>query len=431
VEGGFELNLADFTKIVIIGVGLLLPGLLLAQYYDDPGLGQKPVVGYPQDYKPLGVRAGAFMLHPGVELAAEWTDNVFFTESDERSDVIYHIRPYITAQSTWSSHSLNITLAADYALYNDYSFQDYTDYFLTVTGRLDVKNRSYMSYGATAMRLHEGRNNRDAEQGIEPTIYYLYGANLGYDHTFNRLSLGTMLTFNRLDFDNAYSLVDGVIDNQDRDRDVSDWSARAGYQFRAGMQAYAAFSIGTVNYKDEIDRNGYDRSGDTYTISGGLAMTLTGKLDGDVYARYVSRSYDDPALPDTNGWGLGAGLVWTPTHLTSVFAMADTSVQETTSQYSSGYLRTLYSVRVDHELTRFIQINGFVSYSDNDYQQIADAPPEARSWDHIFRYGIGLSWFINRYLFLNASYDYSKLDTNAPDNGYTVNTVWLTLGIER
>ncbi len=425
------MNLADFTKILIIGAGLLLPGLLLAQYYDDPGLGQKPVAGYPQDYKPLGIRAGAFMLHPAVQLTAEWTDNVFFTKGDKKSDVIYHIRPYITAQSTWSRHSLNITLAADYAHYNDYSFQDYTDYFLTITGRLDVKNRSYTSYGATAMRLHEGRNNRNAEQGFEPTIYYLYGANLGYDHTFNRLSLGATLTFNRLDFDNAYSLVDGVINNQDRDRDTYNWSARAAYQFRAGMQAYAAYSGGTVKYKDETDRNDYDRSGDGYAISGGLAMTLTGKLDGDVYARYVRRSYEDPALPDTSGWGLGAGLTWTPTYLTSVYAMADTSVQETTSRYSSGYLRTLYSFRVDHELTRFIQINGFVSYSNNDYQQIANAPPDARSWDHVFRSGIGLNWFINRYLFLNASYDYAKLDTNAPDNGYTANSVWLTLGIER
>jgi hypothetical protein len=425
------LNLADFTKIVIMSAGLLFPGLLLAQYYDDPGLGQKPVAGYPQDYKPLGIRAGAFMLHPAVQLAAEWTDNVFFTERDKKSDIVYHVRPYISAQSTWSRHSLNITLAADYAPYNDYSFQDYTDYFLTVTGRLDVKNRSFMTYGGTAMRLHEGRNNRDAEQGFEPTIYYLYGANLGYDHTFNRLSLGATLTWEHLDFDNAYSLVNGVINNQDRDRDSYNWSARAGYQFRSGMQAYAAYSSGTVNYKDKTDRNDYDRTGDAYAISGGLAMTLTGKLNGDVYATYVNRSYDDPALPDTNGWGLGAGLTWTPTYLTSVYAMVDTSVQETTNQYSSGYLRTLYSFRVDHELTRFIQINGFVSYSNNDYQQIADAPPDARAWDRVFRYGIGLNWFINRYLFLNASYAHSKLNTNVPDNGYAVNSVWLTLGIER
>ena len=146
---------------------------------------------------------------------------------------------------------------------------------------------------------------------------------------------------------------------------------------------------------------------------------------------YVSRSYDDPLLPDTSGWGLGAGLSWTPTYLTTVYVRADTSVQETTSEYASGYLRTLYSLRVDHELTRFLQINGFASYSDNDYQLIDGAPPDARSWDKIYRYGVGLSWFINRHLFLNASYDYQKLKTNVPEDGYNVNTVWLSLGIER
>ena len=94
-------------------------------------------------------------------------------------------------------------------------------------------------------------------------------------------------------------------------------------------------------------------------------------------------------------------------------------------------LRTLYSVRVDHSLTRFLQLNGFASYSDNDYQLINGAPPDARAWDHINRYGIGLNWFINRHVFLNASYDYSKLKTNVPDDGYNVSRVWLTLGIER
>jgi hypothetical protein len=420
-----------------IGLGLIIvalgmsPGLLIAQFYDNPGLGQKPVAGYPQDYKPLGIRAGAFMLHPGVQLAAEFTDNVFFTRENKQSDTIFHIRPYISAQSTWSKHSLNIRLAADIARYADFDFRDYEDYFFTVNGRVDVKNRSFLSYGGQIMNLHEGLNDRDSEQGFEPTRYWLYGANLGYDHTFNRLSLGVALTWNRLDFDNAYSLKDGVINNQDRDRDTYRWSARAGYQFSSGMQAFASYASGTVKYDEDTDRNDYQRSGDAYRLAGGVRANLTGKLNGDVSVNYVSRSYDDPLLPDTSGWGLGAGLGWTPTYLTTVYVRADTSVQETTSEYASGYLRTLYSVRVDHELTRFLQINGFASYSDNDYQLIAGAPPDARAWDKVYRYGVGLSWFINRHLFLNASYDYAKLKTNVPEDGYNVNTVWLTLGIER
>jgi hypothetical protein len=423
--------LGNIARVAGITAGLMLPGILFAQYYDDPGLGDKPVAAHPQDYKPLGIRAGSFMLHPGVQLAAEFTDNAFYSTDFKESDTIFHIRPYITAQSTWSKHSLSVSLAADIARYVDFGFRDYEDYFLIVSGRVDVKSRSYFSYGLNYMNLHEGLNNRDSEQGLKPTRYDLYGANVGYDHTFNRFSLGVALNWDRLDFDNSYSLITGEIDNQDRDRDQFNWMVRGGYQFKTDMQAFVSYTGYKVNYKEPIDRNGFERSGDGYTVNGGVSFAITGKLNGDLYASYNDRSYDSPELPDTSGWGGGAGLQWNPTYLTSVYGRIDTNIQETTNEYASGYLRTLYSVRVDHELLRFLQINGFVSYTDNDYQLIDFTPPDARAWDKIFRAGIGLSWFINRHLFLNASYDYEKLKTNVPDDGYNVNRIWLTLGIER
>ncbi len=106
--------------VAISAAGLwlgVLPVSLFAQYYDSPGLGEKPVSTHPQDYKPLGIRAGAFMLHPGITLAGEYTDNTFFASDNEQSDTIYHIRPYVTAQF-WSRHSLQVSLAADIARYN-------------------------------------------------------------------------------------------------------------------------------------------------------------------------------------------------------------------------------------------------------------------------------------------------------------------------
>jgi hypothetical protein len=165
------LKWARLRNLAIVSLGLVLPGVLMAQFYDDPGLGNKPVASHPQDYKPLGVRAGSFMLHPGVQLAGQWTDNVFYTKNDKRNDFVYHIRPYITAQSTWSRHSLSARLAADIARYNDYSSRHYADIFFNLSGRIDVKNRSYFSYGLSYLKLHEDLNNRTSEQGIEPTRY--------------------------------------------------------------------------------------------------------------------------------------------------------------------------------------------------------------------------------------------------------------------
>jgi len=425
---------AKFIRFFVCSAFVLFlcpPGILLAQNYDNPGLGQKPVVSHPQDYKPLGIRAGSFMLHPGVELAVQWTDNAFFTdEKGIENDTIYHIRPYITAQSTWSRHSLNISLAADIARYNKYGFRDYEDYFFTIGGRVDVRSRSFFSYSANYMNLHEGLNSRDSEQGFEPTRYNLYGASLGYDHTFNRLSLGLSYTHSWLDFDNAFSIVDGVINNQDRDRNSGTWMARAGYQFQTDKQVYVSYSGSKIKFKEAEDRNGFDRSGYSHSIDGGISFTVTGKLNGSLGVGYHIRTYEDPFLPDTDGWGGSGSLQWAATDLTSVYLQIATSVEDTTSEFSSGYLRTLYSVRVDHELLRSLQINFFLSYSDNDYQLVEGAPDDARAWDEIWRAGLGVSYFINRHMYLNASYDYEKLKTNVPNDGYDVNNVWLVLGLE-
>lgn len=425
------LSRTGFASAAAFVVLLLLPLGAGAQYYDSPGLGQKPVTAHPQDYKPLGIRAGGFMLHPGVQLAAEYTDNAFYNELGLDSDTIFHVRPYINAQSTWSRHSLNVRLAADIARYRDFGFRDYEDYFLQISGKLDVRNRSYFTYAADYMNLHEELNSRDSEQGFEPTRYDLYGLSLGYDHTFNRLSLSGQVGWRRLDFEDAVSFDGDLIDNQDRDRDSTSLMVRAGYLLRSGMQVFASYRWYGVDYDQEFDRNGYARGGDGYQVNAGIAKSITGKLDGSLFASYNERSYDDPFLPKTKGWAGGASLNWRATPLTTVSGSITSSVDDTTSAFASGYLRKLYMLRVDHELLRFVQINGFVAYSDNDYQLTPGAPPDARSKDKIFRGGVGVNWYINRHVFLAASYDHERLKSNVPGDDYEVNRVWLTLGLER
>ena len=81
--------------LAAVALALAWAGPVAAQDYDNPNVGQLPVTSHPQDYKPLGIRAGGFMLHPGVQLAAEYTDNVFYTdenaESGVRDDLIWHV----------------------------------------------------------------------------------------------------------------------------------------------------------------------------------------------------------------------------------------------------------------------------------------------------------------------------------------------------
>lgn len=417
--------------ILVVTTVFGAPNLAVAQNYDNPGLGELPVTVHPQDFKPLGIRAGSFMLHPGVQLAAEFTDNVFYTAEDEQSDTVWHIRPYITGQSTWSQHSFNVRLAADIGRHQDYDFRDYEDYFVLVNGRVDVRNRSYLSYNLDWMQLHESLNNRTSQQGIKPTIYTLFGAGLGYDHTFNRFSLGGRVDWRQFDYDNNIGFDGEVIDNQDRDRDEFLWQLLAGYQFRSDMQAFGTVSGYTRDYDQELDRSGINRDSDGWAATTGINFTMTGKLDGDVYVAYRNESFDDPRLLDVNGWSGGAGLHWTPTRMTSVGARIDSSIEATTYQYSSGYFMTLYSVRVDHELLRDLQLSAQASYRVNDYQLTDDAPDDARSKDKLWQFGVGLNYFFNRHVFVSASWTHDDLSSDLPLDEYDVNKVWLTLSLER
>lgn len=416
---------------LILSLLACLSGVVEAQNYDNPGLGELPVVSHPQDYKPLGIRAGGFMLHPGVQLAAEFNDNVFYTAQDKVDDTIWHFRPYLTAQSNWNRHAFNVRLAADIARYDEFATRDYEDYFLLISGRLDVRNRSFLTYSADYMRLHEGLNSRDAEQGREPTRYDLIGGSLGYDHTFNRMSVGALVGLRRLDFENAVALDGSVLDNQDRNRDESFVEAKLAYQFQTDKQAFVRVGWNQREYTEAEDRNGIARDSDGWSADAGLYFNITGKLDGDVFVSYHDQSMSDPRMPDVSGWAGGAGLHWRPTLLTSVRGRIMSSIQPTTLETSSGYLRTLYSLRVDHELLRSLQVNAQVSYSDNDYQLVLDAPADARSHDKIWQYGVGLSYFVNRWLFFSAAYTRDSLSSNVPGDEYDVNRVWLTLSLER
>jgi hypothetical protein len=402
-----------------------------AQDYDNPGLGQKPVEAHPQDFKPLGIRAGAFMLHPGIELAGEWTDNVFYAYENTQSDFIYHLRPYVTAQSTWSRHSLTVRLAADIGRYKDYGFRDYEDYFLNIGGRFDVRARTTLNYKLDYLRLHESLNNRTSEQGIVPTIYTMTGGGLGFDHQFNRLGVGMQYYHADYNFDNSVRPDGTVIDNQDRDRNDDNLMLRLGYQFKTDMQAFVSGTWHQVDYSQKFDRSGYQRSNDGYSLGAGVRFGITGVLTGDISAEYHERSYDDPFLPKASGWGAGASLTWMPTQLTTVRAAISSDIQETTYRYASGYLGKLFAIRVDHELLRDLQINARYSYRDNTYTLTPDAPSEARSRDKYWTAGVGATYFFNRSLYINASYDFSTLESNLPNDGFDTNRVWLVLGLEK
>jgi len=415
---------------VLLGLSiLLLPSISMAQQYYDPGLLQKSIDRKPLDYQPPGLRLGGFVLGTGAELAYESNDNVYYIGDDGVSDSIFHLRPWANLNSDWNRHALNLNFFADIGRYDDFGDEDYEDWVADINGRVDVKRGSHFSYTASYSQLHEDRSSPDDVSGIKPTDFAFSGIDLGYSHTFNRLTGSVDYNMQETDYDNNLDGEGNVIDNQGRDRSRDSFQLRLNYDYLEQSAVFLGYGISQTDYDQQFDKDGYERSSSGSSAKAGFAWDMTGILTGDLFLQYIEQDYDDPRLESVDGFGIGAGLLWTPTELTNINVRFVNSVQETTQAFTSGYYSSLYSVRIQHELRRNWLLNARVSYTDNEYEYSGEEAG-ALTGTEVVRAGAGVSYLINRYLYVSGGYVFEKQSANSSSFEYETNRWFVTFGAE-
>jgi hypothetical protein len=409
---------------------LVLPAVSVAQQYYDPGLIQKTVDRTPAEYAATGVRMGSFTLKPGAELAWVNNDNIYYLEKSVASDNVFYIRPWLNLLSDWSRHSFNIRLFAEFGRYQDFDTENYEDWRASIDGRFDVMRNSAFSYYAAYMNLHEDRSSPDDSGGITPTRFDYYGYDLGYGHTFNRLTAKLNYREFFTDYDDNVMLDGEVIDLQDRDRKRDEWALRLDYGLASGKTALiAGASVNYIDYDQVFDSDGYMRSSKGHRYFGGVSLTITSLLIGDVYATYAKQDYDDPFFADVDGWGFGAALNWTPTEATNVNFRLETTPQETIQSGSSGYMSYLYAVRIQQDLRRNFMGNLRFSYTDNKYETNG-GDDDSLQKTNVFRAEIGLSYLFNPFIYVSGGYAYTQQKANVNSYEYSTNRWFVTLGLQ-
>jgi hypothetical protein len=429
VDNGKIINTIKHSCLLAALCVAVLPAISVAQQYYDPGLLQKTIDRKPVEYQSPGIRLGRFLLQPSVELAWENNDNIFYIENKKISDSIIHIRPELNLKSDWSRHSLNFSAYADIAKYNDFGSEDYEDWAVSLDGRIDVKRKSAFSYTASYVQLHENRSSPDDVGGIKPTEFTFSGFDVGYIHTFNRLTADLIYDSKDTDYSNNLNSDGDILDNQDRDRTRDALALRMSYEIAGQRAVFIGATRNRVDYDQAINNDGVSRSSDGYGFQGGLSFDITGLLVGDMYLQYLNQKYDNSDFNGVDGFGLGAGLNWTPTRVTNINLRFANTPQETTQSGTSGYFSSLYSVRIQHELRRSLLANLRFSYTDNNYQNNG-VGGDSLDDTQVYRYGIGLSYLINRHIDISSGYFYEKQRANSTTFEYTTNHWFVTLGFE-
>lgn len=353
-----------------------------------------------QDYEPPAIRAGSFFINPAIGFSTRWSDNIFSSQDNQASDLLFITNPSIRVQSDWSRHSLTLRAGSEMAAYADNSSQNYTDALLGVNGAYDILRGFTASGGVTFQHLHEERGSPNSVVGnlSGPNTYSLtvYNAGLtrqtgvvGFDADFDTL---------RWDYDNN----DGL-NNDVRDRTDYVGTLTVFYEF---MRDYKAFVRGILNsrqYDDQFDLTGLERDSDGWETQLGADVNLTDVITGEAYVGYTQQDYKDQRFDSVDAVTFGTSLLWNVTGLTSLRGGVDREIRDSVLNNVSSYLQTTYSLSLEHELRRNVLVGSSLQYINYEFE----GNNISRN-DDFYRATVGARYLMGRNITTGIDYSYRE-----------------------
>jgi hypothetical protein len=372
-----------------------------------------------------GIVAGSMILHAGATVTYAGDDNIYATETNMTEDMRILINPGVELTSDWNNHALTLYATGESAFFSEFTDEDYTDWTLGGSARLDAMESSYLYANGGYGAKHEERGSPDDVQGIAPNTYSQLNGVVGYRHAVSVLLLDISGAFRSLAFDENETGAGAAIDLSGRDRSVMTGKAKLGYVIDDERHAFVDFSYNGRTYEKAFDKYGYDRNSGGYRVGGGFAVDITGVTSMEIGVGYLSQTFDDARFEDVSGFGVDGHLRWTPTGLIKINLFASHTVEETSIEFASSYLSTAVGGEILHEVVPYLVLRAVGSYSHLEYQGIERI-------DSSTSIGIGFDYsLINNYVRIGAGYRYQSYDSDAEGQAYTrgVWTARINIGV--
>jgi hypothetical protein len=373
------------------------------------------------DYEAAGIRAGAFMAYPKVDLTAEYNDNIY-ARATEVSDYIFRIAPELVLDSNWNQHFLTMYVRGAADRYADNEDENTEEYSLGASGRLDVTRELNVAAGADYINTFEPRSAPNApDNAVSPVEYDLTQAYISATRTAGRIRLSARLDGKGYDYSDGRNGAGGVIDQDYRDRDVVTATGRIEYAVSPDTAVFFQ-SIGNERDYDLDSPVQRERDSKGYELLAGANFEVSNLVRGEIAAGYIEQNYERGVYEDVDGFSAKAQLEWFVSEITTVNASAGRSVEDAANPGAGGMLLTSASIGVDHELLRNVVLNGRLTYADMDYRGIDRT-------DESVGASIGATYLLNRNVGINATLSTAKTESAGlqADDDYTINRLALTL----
>lgn len=353
------------------------------------------------EYDARGVPMGGFVLYPEILVGAEFTDNVFGTDTNTEEDLVWHVDPSVELRSRWTTHELNFSLAAPMRYYNDFDEADTSDLIAEGNGRLDIYRDFYvhgsLGYGNRTEALSSSPTNLPLAEPIE---YTTTDGSLGFVKAFNRLRVSGEAAYASYDYDDGVLFNLTPVDQDDRDRDVIEGGVRFDYAVSPGTALFLAVGANSRDYDLDPPATIVNRDSEGYEALVGANFDVSRVMRGEIGVGYLNQTYDEPGVGESSGLAVRTNLEWFPDELVTVSFAASREVGDAGAFGASSYIANNASFAIDYEWRRNVIFGVSTGYSFDDYNGIdrEDARWSAEvSADYLMNRGAALFVQIGHY----------------------------------
>lgn len=375
------------------------------------------------DYEAPGIRTGAFLFYPRLEVQTERNSNIYATTDNEFDDTIFHVRPELSVESTWSQNFLSAYVRGSLNRYVDFDSENTDEFGVGTTGRVDVSRQSNIGFGANYLSSFEPRTAPDAPaNAIDPTGLDTAQAYITASRSAGYVKLSGRLDWRSFDHEDGRTALGTVIEQDRRDREVVSASGRVDFAISPDT-AFFVQATGNERSYDVATTVAFpnrDSSGTEYLF--GANFEVSALVRGEVAVGYYEQHFDESVYDDSNGYAARAQLEWFPSELTTVNAAAGRSVEDSATPGVGAFISTNLSLGLEHELLRNVILNARVSWGQDDYEGIDREDTRVTA-------SLGATYLLNRNLGVNASV--STLDTTSDganrDSDFSVNRLAVAL----
>lgn len=350
----------------------------------------------------------SFVVKPSFGVTGVYESNIFLTENNAVGDRRVEYAPGLTIQSDWGRHSFALTGTATLGRYVERINEDFEDYQVQLSGRLDIHDNKKLNLVAGFAQRHQERNEEDDPgQGFEPVVSFNNFADLAFEYSADAFLVRYKFDFEHRDFKDS-----GTLDNDVRDQTVIETSLRLGYEFTPGTTIFIEPNADFRIFNQSRDSAGLLQDNYAFGQLAGVTWDVTGVTFLEVAAGISYREYDDPSFTSEFNFDYSLKAIWNATDVITVTAELARSFSDSATAGESGSLDDSGILSVDYEfLDNVILSTGMtVSLTTTDRSGREDI-----SFDPTF----GVRYLVNENWSAKLDLGYSRRYSNFAGESYS------------